>query len=380
MPLPSSRSNPSAVRRRQLDSGGDNDGVRRQLLFIVEHDAAGVRIDADDFAGDEDLCSEPLGLPVRTARELGAGNPAWKAEVVLDPRRCLRLAARRFLFNDDRAQTLRGAIHGGGETRRAAADDHRIVGCEPRRRLKAEARGKLSRLRAYQRCAIGESQHRAIARRRWLPGPVVGKTGIVRRHPVERDLVALEKPSEIEAGAVPTVPEQYDLSIARLRRKLLQPPDALAGEFVHCPRKFGRRGGDGVVGPCVQFQDPRRLAGPEAGLKLRAEDERDFAEQFAARPRAKFALDPVDEFDDFDRSFEHDEEGWRFALIDRVLSSIEMNVRGRARDIGQHDRRKGRKERNRRDFVRCQHDLPEEQSGSRPAACGSGSAELSARG
>ena len=62
---------------------------------------------------------------------------------------------------------------------------------------------------------------------------MVGEIGIVRLQPAEGNLVALEKTAQLEAGPVPTVAKQDDLSLARLRRDLLQAPDALAGMFVH---------------------------------------------------------------------------------------------------------------------------------------------------
>ena len=184
---------------------------------------------------------------------------------------------------------------------------------------------------------------------------MVGEIGIVERQPVEGNLVAFEKAAKIEAGAVPTVSEQRDLSIVRLRRKLLQAADALAGEFVHSPHKLGRRSGDVVIKPGVDLQDPRRLAGPESGLKLRAVDKGNLAEEIARQAHSKLALDAVDELDDFDCAFEHDEQSRRLALIDRVLSSIEMDVRSRPFDIRQSDRRKRGKDRNRGKFVWRQH-------------------------
>jgi hypothetical protein len=187
---------------------------------------------------------------------------------------------------------------------------------------------------------------------------VVGEIGIVQRQPVEGNLVAFEEAAKIEAGAVPPVPEQRDLGGVRLRRKLLQAADALAGEFVHSPHERGRRSGDVVIKPGVDLQDPRPFTGSKASLKLRAVDERDLAEESARQTHSKLALEAVDELDDFDCSLEHDEQSRRFALIDRVLSSIEMDVRGRPLDVRQSERRKGGKDRKRGKFVWRQHALP----------------------
>ena len=202
---------------------------------------------------------------------------------------------------------------------------------------------------------VGEPQRRAIALQRRRPGPVVGEIGIVQRQPAEGNLVPFEKAAKIEAGAVPTVSEQRDLSIVRLRRKLLQAPDAIVGECVHRPHKFRRRSGELVIEPRVHLQDTRRLGGPEARLKLRAENQRNLAEKIAGGAHSKLALDAIDELDDLDCPLEHDEQSRRFALIDRVLSGIEMDVRSRPRDIRQSDRRKRGKDRNRGKFVWRQH-------------------------
>ena len=188
--------------------------------------------------------------------------------------------------------------------------------------------------------------------------PVVGEIGIVQRQPAEGNLVPFEKTTKIEASAVPTVSEQRDLSGVRLRRKLLQAPDAIVGERVHRPHKFWRRSGDLIIERRVHLQDTRRLGGSKAGLKLRPENQRNLAEKIARGAHAKLAFDAIDEFDDFDCSLDHDEQSRRFALIDRVLSRIKMDVRGRPRDIRQGDRRKRRKNRNRGKFVWRQHAQP----------------------
>jgi hypothetical protein len=162
-----------------------------------------------------------------------------------------------------------------------------------------------------------------------------------------------------------------------LRRQLLQAPDPLAGEFVHRFRQLWRRSRDGVVGLGVDLQHPGWFAGPKTGLELRAEYERNFAEQLALRPLAQFALHSIDEFDDLERSFEHHKKGRRLALISRVLSRVEMNIRGCARNIGQRDRRQGGKERDRGKFVGRQHDL--EDQWVRAARCVRAPARLSSR-
>ena len=77
-----------------------------QDLVVVEHDAAGVRIEADNLARDENFSAQAFGLPKRPARELRARDPARKPQIVLDSRRRLRLASWRLLLDHDRAQAL----------------------------------------------------------------------------------------------------------------------------------------------------------------------------------------------------------------------------------------------------------------------------------
>ena len=341
-------------------------------LVVVEDDAAGMRIEADNLARDENFGAEAFGLPKRPARELGARDAARKAQIILDSRRRLRLASRRLLFDHDRAQALRGPVDSGGEACRSPANDDRIVVLKARRGLKAEPSRELAGLRPDQFRPVGEPQSGAIVLVRRRPRPVIGQIWIVDRQPAEGNLVALEKTAQVEAGGAPTRSQKGDMSGVRLRRELLQTPDALAGQFVHPPHKLRRRGGDVVIEPGVDLHDPRRLAGPESGLKLRAIDKRNFAEEIVPQAHSELALDAVDELDDFDRALEHDKQSRRFALIDRVFAGAEIDVRSRPRDIGQRDWRKRGKDRNRGKFVWRQHALPAlpAQSENAGAFCG----------
>jgi hypothetical protein len=70
--------------------------------------------------------AELAGLRYRAAGQLGAADPAGKAEVVLDPARRSGLAAEHGALDDQGLEPLRGAVYGGPETRRAASD-HRQV-------------------------------------------------------------------------------------------------------------------------------------------------------------------------------------------------------------------------------------------------------------
>ena len=148
-----------------------------QDLVVVEDDAAGVRIEADDLARDENFGAQALGLPKRPARELRARDSARKSEIVLDSRRRLRLASRRLLLDHDRAQALRGAVHGRGEARRPSADDDRVIFLKARSGLKAEPSRELAGMRPNQFRPVGEPEDRAIALCGRVPGQLSARLG-----------------------------------------------------------------------------------------------------------------------------------------------------------------------------------------------------------
>ena len=91
-----------------------------------------VRCGSVDFqrggrAGGDQFGAELLGLPARALGQLATRHPVRKAQVVLDPRALARLTAGRGAFDEHRAQTLGGAVDGGGQARGAAADDDQVV-------------------------------------------------------------------------------------------------------------------------------------------------------------------------------------------------------------------------------------------------------------
>ena len=105
------------------DPGGDNDSARAQHVAAVERNFARRRVDAGDRARDQDLCAEPPRLMQRAGGKFVTGNPAGKAEIVLDPRGGARLAAGRLALDDDRAQPLGCAVDRSRQAGRPAADD-----------------------------------------------------------------------------------------------------------------------------------------------------------------------------------------------------------------------------------------------------------------
>ena len=75
----------------------------------------GALVDPHDAARHEYLGAEAVRLLRGAARQLVAGDPGGKAEVVLEPRRGPGLAAGRLALDDDRPQAFAGPVHRGRE-------------------------------------------------------------------------------------------------------------------------------------------------------------------------------------------------------------------------------------------------------------------------
>ena len=117
-------------------------------------------LQAGDLLHGQQLGAEAARLVVRAAREIGAGEPVREAEVVLDPRALPGLAARRGALDQHGAQALGGAVDGGGEAGRSAADDHEVVEVELGLRGQAEPARQLERRRRLQHAAVAQEHRR----------------------------------------------------------------------------------------------------------------------------------------------------------------------------------------------------------------------------
>src|SRR6266436_1379560 len=82
---------------------------------------------ANGFLRREDLHAKAPRLRDSTTRQVKAGEPGRKAEIILNPRTKSGLASRRFALDDHRAQAFAGSIHGGSKPRRTSANDGKIV-------------------------------------------------------------------------------------------------------------------------------------------------------------------------------------------------------------------------------------------------------------
>ena len=96
-----------------------------------------------------------------------AADPGREAEVVLDPPRGPGLAAEHGALDDQRVEALGGAVDGGAEAGRAAADDQQVdllarLQLEPDPQRPRE----LAVARPPQLAAAGEADERDLVRRR----------------------------------------------------------------------------------------------------------------------------------------------------------------------------------------------------------------------
>src|SRR5215211_8495051 len=131
------------------DAGRDDQGVARDLCTVGErHDTVGVlHAHRADLLGRQYLHLEPPRLVHRPPRQITAGKPCRKAEVVLDAAARSRLPAWRFALYEDRLQALRSSVDRGREAGWPSADYHKVVGPLPGMGLQPDLLGYLPVLR-----------------------------------------------------------------------------------------------------------------------------------------------------------------------------------------------------------------------------------------
>jgi len=126
--------------------------------FLETNDVAPViRLERDRAVGRGSPRVELARLRDGSSGQLGAGDPAGEAEIVLDPPRRPGLAAERGALDHERVQTLRRAVDGCAEAGWATADDGE-VDFFPRRELAPDAKGTrhLADRRCVQLAAAGK--------------------------------------------------------------------------------------------------------------------------------------------------------------------------------------------------------------------------------
>ena len=91
--------------------------------------------------------------------ELSARDAHGEAEIVLDARAAARLAARRRAFDEHGVETLGCAVHRGGKSGGAAADDREVVHLQRRGGRQSEHVGQLAVGRLDERLAALGDDH-----------------------------------------------------------------------------------------------------------------------------------------------------------------------------------------------------------------------------
>ena len=255
------------------------------------------RVDPLDPAGDEDLGAEPARLLQRAPGELVAGDAVGEAEVVLDPRRRAGLAAGRLALDDDRAQALRGAVHGGREPGGPGADDDRVVLRVLGLRAELEQLGDAAVPGPDDGLAVDDADRRAGRPRRGSGPPhsssASGTSGVI-----QRNVTWLR--SRKRRSAVHSASQRWPRTTARGGAGRRRGPAGRAG-----PTSGARRAGPTslptsgtsaatrVVVARLQPHHARGLGGAEADREDRAEHDRHLAEDVARVALADDARDAV---------------------------------------------------------------------------------------
>ena len=119
--------------------GREQHRLRRDLDVAVEPDPVAVLagLERERPVGGRGAGAELARLGDRAAGQFGAADPGREAEVVLDPPRGPGLAAEHGALDHQRVEALRGAVDGGAEPGRPAADDQQ-VDLLARRQLEAD--------------------------------------------------------------------------------------------------------------------------------------------------------------------------------------------------------------------------------------------------
>ncbi len=317
------------------DTGCEDDRASVDDASAVEVNVAVRRVDPLDRPRYEDLSAEPPRLLESPARELVAGDTGREAEVVLDAGRRPGLAAGRLALDDERAEPLRGAVHGGSKPCRSRTDDHGVVFGLGRLGGEPEQVGDVPKLGPnYRRAGHALDRRPILLRGKWAV-PVGHELGLVGRDPLERDLIAIEEVPELGARRIPALPDHHR---ARRRRcggepgQASGPSDPVSGKLANLDRHARSGGGDGVVVVGREPHHARRLGSTKPDGKDGSQRYRHLAEYVARLPDPDHGLDPVRGLDRLDSSFEQPEQGALAAFVRRVLARNQDDVGNGARE------------------------------------------------
>ena len=266
------------------------------LVAFLEPDQVALlaRLERLGAVGRRRAGAELARLGDRAAGQLAAADPGREAEVVLDPPRGAGLAAEHGALDHQRVEALGGAVDGGAEPGRAAAEDQQVdllalaqlqpdpqrrararrcsgcaARCRPGRRtsgissgLSASSRAAASSLSSRGEPGVGE----ALA-----PGEVEQAPGlarVVRADDLDPDpLLALQQLAPLDEGGEQQVGERAVLEeqLAQhfaLDRDVAQrlgddggEEDGLAGEQVHLAEEAGGAVADDLAAGGVEDRD-----------------------------------------------------------------------------------------------------------------------------
>jgi hypothetical protein len=200
--------------------------------------------------------------------------------------------------------------------------------------------GDLARAGARQQRAVVADERRQLVVVQRRAGPARRAVGRIGRHPVVRDLVAVEEAAQL-AGAVVAGTRQHQAAFARrCRGDALEPADALGGDRRHLRQDLRMRRGERVELPRRKVHQARRFGRAVAALVRRAEDDRHLAEDLARRALADDALDAVDDLGDLDAAGQHHEQRALVAFVHGVVAGAEPDIAGGLRQarelLGRH--------------------------------------------
>src|SRR5581483_881784 len=100
-----------------------------QFAAVSQLDKTVLALDprAGYFLGREYFHAKAPGLGYGTPRQIATAQAYGEAQIIFDARTGARLPAWSFAFDQHRAQPFGCSVDGGGQTRRAGADNDQIV-------------------------------------------------------------------------------------------------------------------------------------------------------------------------------------------------------------------------------------------------------------
>ena len=134
-------------------------GVNGAAVVESHRSRRPVDLEGDGLACGDQLGPEFLGLPARSVRELVAGDAVGEAQVVLDAGTLPGLTAGGGALDQHGLESLRGAVDGGGQPGRSAADHDKVVEVLRRHGGQAQRRSEIGVRRIDEGLALLGDDH-----------------------------------------------------------------------------------------------------------------------------------------------------------------------------------------------------------------------------